>query len=159
MHSSKPEGWTEKICNKVFGKQGSLYSLYEQTQLHKCIKKLRTNVLNVIKTGRNSSSALSLFIDSLNYQNNSRKDTKGFGYIRCSWGQPDIHRAAYSNIQGQTCGREREGQSMQSERKRREGKRHVSTCEERGRRRRRGTCRIQHICKLCNNTGTATVWE
>lgn len=63
----------------------------------------------------------------------AKKNETGLEYIRCSWGQPDIHTAAYSNTQRETWGRERGGQSMQSDRKKRgEGKTHVSACKDGG---------------------------
>lgn len=72
------------------------------------------------------------------------KETKKYynwGYIRCSWGQPDIHTAAYSNTQREIFGRDKRGQSMQSERWRRKGKIHVRTCKE-------GGCVIYHTFEI-----------
>lgn len=91
-------------------------------------------------------------------RNNSRKGTEGFGYIRCSWGQPDIHRAAYSDIQRQTWGREREDKAC-SQRGRGEKAKDmlVHARKEAVGTLRRRMCHFQHICKGCNNTDTATV--
>lgn len=128
-------------------------------------KNVKNNVLYVIKQSLKKfliSPVCGLPFTSFSQQTIKKpaENTKGFGYIRCSWGQPDIHRAAYSNIQRQTWGGEREDKAC-SQRGRGEKvkdmlaharKEAVGThC--------RGMCHSQHIRKLCKNTATAIVGE